>query len=133
MNKTFYKGVVIVKNNVNKVKGIKAAVLLGPKDIQIKEFPYPKLEEGSLLIRMEMSGVCGTDKHGYKGESIQYAGTEAEIYGPYPAIPGHENVGYIEEINNSNKGFGHNSESMSMWVDFALKEEVVLPHYRSVL
>lgn len=94
-----------MKNNINKAKSIKAAVLLGPKDIQIKEFPYPKLEEGSLLIRMEMSGVCGTDKHGYKGESIQYAGTEAEIYGPYPAIPGHENVGFIEEINNSNKPF----------------------------
>jgi len=69
-----------------------------PGRIEIQEFTIPRLENGAMLVEILLSGVCGTDKHGYKGEAIQYAGTEREINGPYPAIPGHENVGRIVEI-----------------------------------
>jgi len=44
---------------------IKAAVMIKPGEIQLREFPWPKLEEGSILIKIEMSGICGTDKHAY--------------------------------------------------------------------
>ena len=46
-----------------------------------------------------MAGICGTDKHSYKGESVQYKGTKNEIDIPYPIIQGHENVFVIEEID----------------------------------
>jgi L-iditol 2-dehydrogenase len=44
---------------------------------------------------MEFSGICGTDKHSYKGEIFQYGGRPL----PLPVIPGHENVGRIEALN----------------------------------
>ena len=83
------------------LKKVTAAVLEEPGKIKIKEFPYPEMEKGAMIVKILMSGVCGTDKHGYKGESIQYAGTEREVNGPYPAIPGHENVGIIQEIDTA--------------------------------
>ena len=76
---------------------IRAAVLVGPGKLEIQEFPRPQLQEGALLVKPLMSGICGTDKHGYKGEAVQYAGTPREVNGPYPAIPGHENVALIVE------------------------------------
>ena len=47
---------------------------------------------------MEHSGICGTDKHTWRGESLQYAGTDHEREAAYPLICGHENVGVIEAI-----------------------------------
>ena len=86
---------------------VKAAVLTRPGHIEIQEFPYPRLDRGSLLLRMEMCGICGTDKHTYQGHSRQYAGTEAETITPFPIIQGHENVGIVEEINGEFRDFDH--------------------------
>ena len=77
---------------------VKAAVLTAPRTMEIQEFPYPKMPDGGAIISTELSGICGTDKHTYKGEVRQYAGTEQEITTPFPIIQGHENVGIIEEI-----------------------------------
>ncbi len=78
---------------------VKAAVMTKPGKIDIQEFPYPKLmDAGAMILKMEMSGVCGTDKHTFEGRSKQYAGTTAETDTPFPIIPGHENIGIIAEI-----------------------------------
>ncbi len=77
---------------------VSATVLVKPGKLEVQEFPKPELEEGALLVKPLMSGICGTDKHGYRGEAVQYAGTPREINGPYPAIPGHENVAVIVEL-----------------------------------
>lgn len=79
---------------------VRAAVLTEPGRIEIREFPYPKLEKGSAICKVLLSGVCGTDKHSFSGESVQYKGTENEIDIPLPIIQGHENVLMIEEIDN---------------------------------
>lgn len=78
---------------------VKAAVLEEPGKVSIKNFPYPKLEKGSAVGKMVMAGICGTDKHSYKGESVQYKGTKNEISIPYPIIQGHENIFVIGEID----------------------------------
>lgn len=80
------------------MKQVKAAVITKPGKIEIQKFPYPSIKESDMLVKMEMSGICGTDKHTYKGELKQYAGTAAEEDIPLPVIPGHENVGVIAEI-----------------------------------
>ena len=77
---------------------VRAAVLVAPGRYEVQEFPRPALADGAALVRMEMSGICGTDKHTYAGETKQYAGTPAETDTPFPIIQGHENVGVIEEI-----------------------------------
>ncbi|MDR2523058.1 MAG: zinc-binding dehydrogenase [Synergistaceae bacterium] len=78
---------------------VKAAVLVEPGRMELREFERPKLGEGAAVARMVLSGVCGTDKHSYKGESVQNKGTKNEIRIPYPIIQGHENVLVIEEID----------------------------------
>ena len=79
-------------------KKVQAAVLVGPGRYEVQEFDRPKLRDGALLMEMELSGICGTDKHTYQGETKQYAGTPAETDTPFPIIQGHENVGIISEI-----------------------------------
>ena len=53
-----------------------------------------------MLLKVEMCGVCGTDKHTWRGETLQYAGTEAESGTPFPIIPGHEVIGVVAEVND---------------------------------
>ena len=79
----------------------KAAVLVAPGKYELQELPIPDLEEGALLMKVEMSGICGTDKHTYIGEVKQYAGAEAEMDTPFPIIQGHENVGTVAKITKT--------------------------------
>ena len=54
-----------------------AATLLAPGQLQLQRFPYPEdLEPGAVLLKMLASGICGTDKHTFRGETQQYAGTD---------------------------------------------------------
>jgi threonine dehydrogenase-like Zn-dependent dehydrogenase len=64
----------------------------------VEHFPRPEPEPGAVLLRILYSGICGTDKHTWRGESKQYAGTSHERDAAYPLICGHENVGVIEAI-----------------------------------
>jgi L-iditol 2-dehydrogenase len=84
-------------------KTVKAVVMTAPGQIEVQELPYPKLERGALILKMQMSGICGTDKHAYKGEKVLYGGTEAEQEIVYPAVHGHENVGTIVEIDPADR------------------------------
>ena len=72
-----------------------AAVMEGPGRIALREFDVPDPEPGVVVIAMHLSGICGTDKHTFRGESKQYAGTAHERDLEYPLICGHENVGTV--------------------------------------
>ena len=65
---------------------VEASVLEKPGVISVQKFPMPTIEHGAMLIKPIMCGICGTDKHGFTGEALQYAGTRREIIGPYPAM-----------------------------------------------
>ena len=58
-------------------------------------FPLPEPEPGAVVMKVHYSGICGTDKHTFRGESKQYAGTPHERDLTYPLICGHENVGEV--------------------------------------
>ena len=76
-----------------------AATLVAPFDLRVQRYPYPsRLEPGAVLLRMLASGICGTDKHTYRGETEQYVGTEHASSTPFPIIQGHENVGVVERV-----------------------------------
>jgi len=77
---------------------VRAAVMRGPGQVEVAEFPRPALRPGEVLLRVLLSGVCGTDKHTWRGETKQYAGTAHERDLAYPLICGHENVGVVEEV-----------------------------------
>jgi threonine dehydrogenase-like Zn-dependent dehydrogenase len=77
---------------------VRAAVIEAPGRFALARFPEPDPEPGAVVLRIEHSGICGTDKHTWRGESLQYAGTDHEREAAYPLICGHENVGVIEAI-----------------------------------
>lgn len=103
-------------------KKARAAVLLAPGKIELRDFPYPKLEDDAFIMKMEMSGICGTDKHSYRGETKLYAGTETEADFRYPIIPGHENVGVVAELGKNGRTdfYGRKlkiGDRVTMWPD----------------
>jgi L-iditol 2-dehydrogenase len=77
---------------------VRAAVMTEPGAIEVQRFPRPAPEPGAVLMRVRLSGVCGTDKHTFRGETVQYAGTAHERRIEYPLICGHENVGTVEAV-----------------------------------
>jgi L-iditol 2-dehydrogenase len=81
------------------VTEVRAATLVAPRQLEVRSYPYPdELEPGAVLLRMLASGICGTDKHTYRGETEQYLGTDKERSTPFPIIQGHENVGVVEAV-----------------------------------
>lgn len=82
---------------------VKAVVITEPGKVEVQKLPYPALERGALILKMQMSGICGTDKHAFKGEKVLYGGTEAEQEIAYPTVHGHENAGTVVEISPEDK------------------------------
>ena len=73
---------------------MKALVLKGVKDLVFEDVPVPKVGEEQVLVKIDISGVCGTDVH-------MWAGTNNE--GTFPFIPGHEWVGRVVEVGKKVK------------------------------
>lgn len=78
-----------------------AAVMRGPERLEVTTFPIPDVEPGAVLMKVALSGVCGTDKHTFRGETKQYSGTPHEREARFPLICGHENVGTVAEIGGA--------------------------------
>jgi len=78
-----------------------AATLVEPGKYELREYPLPEPEPGCLLVKMQVSGICGTDKHTYQGFTTQYAGSGNPKQIPFPIIQGHENVGTIAAIGGN--------------------------------
>ncbi len=75
-------------------QGVLAATLVKPGQYEIRKYPLPEPAPGCVLVKMEMSGICGTDKHTFQGYTTQYGGRKLE----FPLIQGHENVGTVAAI-----------------------------------
>jgi threonine dehydrogenase-like Zn-dependent dehydrogenase len=75
-------------------RSVVAATLVEPGRYELRKFRLPEPEPGCVLLKMEMSGICGTDKHTYQGFLTQYGERKLE----FPLIQGHENVGTIAAI-----------------------------------
>ena len=75
-------------------QGVLAAILVKPGQYEMREYPLPEPAPGCVLVKMEMSGICGTDKHTFQGYTTQYGNRALE----FPIIQGHENVGTIASI-----------------------------------
>ena len=78
-----------------------AATLAEPGRYELREYPLPEPKPGCVLIRMELSGICGTDKHTYQGYITQYSGGGEAKQIRFPIIQGHENVGTVAAIGGN--------------------------------
>lgn len=74
---------------------MKALVLKKPGEAVIESVPEPKAEEGKLLLRVRMVGLCGSDLNSYRGKNplVQF-----------PRIPGHEVAATIVESSRTIPG-----------------------------
>ena len=64
----------------------RAAVMVGER-FEVREYPVPELEPGTILLKQELGGICGTDLHNWEFQRLT-----GEI------ILGHENVGLIDRL-----------------------------------
>jgi threonine dehydrogenase-like Zn-dependent dehydrogenase len=76
-----------------------AATLVEPGRYEIREYPLPDPAPGCVIVKMEMSGICGTDKHTFQGYTTQYGEKKLE----FPIIQGHENIGTVAAIGGDGK------------------------------
>lgn len=49
-------------------KTARVAVLTAPKKIEILTLPVPEIGDDEVLVKVEQTGICGTDVHEYKGD-----------------------------------------------------------------
>jgi threonine dehydrogenase-like Zn-dependent dehydrogenase len=70
---------------------VRAMVQTGPRSVEMRTLPRPKISTDEVLVRVEACGICGTDIGMYED------GHGAE----FPLIRGHEPVGTIEEIGEA--------------------------------
>lgn len=70
---------------------MRATRLISTGDIQTVEAPMPEPGPGDILIKVEAAGICGTDRHLFKGE--------------FPSVPntilGHEFSGIVIDDNGT--------------------------------
>lgn len=75
---------------------MRATRLIATGDIQTIDVPDPVTEPGDIVIRVEAAGICGTDRHLFKGE--------------FPSVPGttlgHEFSGIVVEAATSDIPLG---------------------------
>ena len=42
---------------------VQAAVMTAPGKMEIREFPRPAIGDDDILMKIERTGICGSDKH----------------------------------------------------------------------
>ena len=75
---------------------MKAAVLTGVKNLELRQVPDPQPPRGGLIVKVETCAICGTDVKMYK-----YGYSAAK----FPLIPGHELAGTIAEVGEGIQGY----------------------------
>jgi threonine dehydrogenase-like Zn-dependent dehydrogenase len=97
------------------IEKVKAVVMTGPGKVECQELPYPdRLEPGAVIIKIEMAGICGTDKHAFDGDVTLYGGTEAQQDMVYPAVHGHENAGIVVEMNGEGREIEYSGKDLKV-------------------
>lgn len=71
----------------------RVAMLTGERKFEIMEFELPEISDDEILIKVEGSGVCGTDAHEFKGDPFDMI----------PVVLGHEGTGEIVKLGKNIK------------------------------
>jgi len=74
---------------------MKAAVLEKPEVMKITSVPVPEIGDDDVLIKVKLTGICGTDWSIFTGK---YSADRL------PLIPGHEFCGTVEQVGKNAKG-----------------------------
>ena len=76
-----------------KTKAVRAAVYYSNSDIRVEERPRPEIGDGEILVKVEASGICGTDcLEWYRKDKV-------------PLVLGHEIAGTIVSVGKGIKRY----------------------------
>src|SRR5436305_1781181 len=73
-----------------------AAVLYGKEDVKIEKVPIPRVEQGEVLVKVQVALTCGTDLKVYQ------RGYHARMIVP-PALFGHESANVIAVVKRESQ------------------------------
>jgi D-arabinitol dehydrogenase (NADP+) len=73
---------------------MKAVVYDRPEHFRVSDVPTPEPGPGEARVRLQMTGVCGTDVHIHAGR----------FFSSYPLIPGHEPTGVVDALGEGVTG-----------------------------
>ncbi|MBP1154134.1 MULTISPECIES: zinc-dependent dehydrogenase [unclassified Paenibacillus] len=76
---------------------MKAAVFHGPGHMQLEEIEKPQITAADVLVKINVSAVCGTDVRIFDGKKTKGV--------RLPSVIGHEMVGTIEQVGEAVSGF----------------------------
>jgi D-arabinitol dehydrogenase (NADP+) len=74
---------------------MQAVVYDAPRQFSVREVPTPDVKAGEVRVRVEKTGICGTDLHIHEGK----------FFAEFPLIPGHELVGPVDSLGDGVDGF----------------------------
>lgn len=69
---------------------MRGVVFLGDRRAEVRDFPNPEPGPGEVVVRLKVSGLCGSDLHTYRQTAEQRAGQDT--------IPGHEPSGVVASV-----------------------------------
>jgi len=75
---------------------LKALLYTKPYTFKYTDVPDPEIGDDDVLIRVKACGICGSDVHGYTGETGRRLP---------PLIMGHEAAGMVEDVGKDVRGF----------------------------
>ena len=71
---------------------MKTVVFTGPgEDLRVEEKPVPEPEDGGVLVRVDLCGICTSDIMAQRGDATDYSP---------PVVLGHEIAGVVAETRN---------------------------------
>lgn len=73
-------------------KTVTAAVVTSYNEMELRDYPYPKIGADEGILRVELAGVCSSDPGWFHGKM--------DLPG-FPIILGHEIFGVIEEVGDA--------------------------------
>lgn len=86
---------------------MRAAVFHGREDIRVEDVDSPEPGPGELLLRIDVTGICGTDAHEYMTGPHMFPIEQAHPVTGHvgPMIPGHELAGTVIGLGEGAGGF----------------------------
>lgn len=103
---------------------MRAAVLAGPRRIELEDVPAPEPGPGELRVRLEGSGVCGSNL-------VPWQGREWFRYPFAPGAPGHEGWGRVDALGRGVRGLAE-GDRVALLSGAAFAEYDVAPADRAV-
>jgi len=115
---------VVQEATATKPETVRAVAMTSPGQTEMRTYPYPTLDHDSAILKVDMAGICGTDRHIYKGEATELRGKSI-----FPYVGGHEVIGTIVEIgDNAAKVLDYDKQPLAVGDRVALAVEVNCGH-----